>query len=252
MTILRMILTAAIASTPVLLTAQTATPAPAPRTADGHPDLSGVWWGGGDVGGKGFNAGRGGRGTTPPATFPGLYQPSAQAKAKKMSDKDDPALGCVSTAFGTLNVGMFDVGAVAQIVQTPKFVIMLTETYHSFQIIPTDGRAHRENIIPSWRGDGVGHWEGDTLVVDKTNFTDNTWISAEGRVSFHSDALHIVERYRRVNANTLEIEATLEDPKVLTKPWVVPKQTLVLAPFDQIMELNCSGAEAKALIEAVQ
>jgi hypothetical protein len=248
------------AAEPAQLAAQTTNPAapapvPAPRLADGHPDLSGVWWSGGDVGGRGFGGGRGrggGRGATPPPTFPGLYNPSAQAKAKKTTDKDDPALGCVPTAFGTLNVSLFDVGAVGQIVQTPKFVIMLTETYHGFQIIPTDGRPHRDNIIPSWRGDAVGHWDGDTLVVDKTNFTDNTWISAEGRVSFHSDELHIVERYHRVNANTLEIEATLEDPKVLTKPWVVPKQTLVLAPFDQIMELNCSGAEVKELIDAAQ
>ncbi len=89
-------------------------------------------------------------------------------------------------------------------------------------------------------------------MVDKTNFADNNWISAEGRVSFHSDALHITERYRRVDANTLEIEATLEDPKVLTKPWVVPKQTLVLAPFDQIMQLDCAGSESQALVEAAQ
>jgi hypothetical protein len=94
----------------------------------------------------------------------------------------------------------------------------------------------------------VGHWEGDTLVVDKTNFTDTSWISAEGRVSFHSDALHMVERYRRLDASTLEIEATLEDPKVLTKPWVAPKQTLVLAPFDQIMELACSN-ETQSVME---
>jgi hypothetical protein len=96
----------------------------------------------------------------------------------------------------------------------------------------------------------VGRWEGDTFVVDRTNFNDETWISAEGRVSFHSDALHVVERYTRVDANTMEIEATLEDPKVLTKPWVVPKQTLVLAPFDQIMELDCYGAASQALVEA--
>jgi len=102
-------------------------------------------------------------------------------------------------------------GAVGQIVQTPKFVIMLTETYHGFQIIPFDGRAHRDEVPASWRGDAVGRWEGDTFVVDKTNLTDNTWISAEGHVSFHSDALHIMERYRRVDAKTLEIEATLED-----------------------------------------
>jgi hypothetical protein len=167
-----------------------------------------------------------------------------------MADKDDPALGCVPTAFGTLNVSMFDVGAVAQIIQSPKFVVMLTETYHGFQIIPTDGRPHRDTVPPSYRGDAVGHWDGDTLVVDKTNFTDSNWISAEGRVSFHSDKLHIVERYHRTDANTLEIEATLEDPEVLTKPWVVAKQTLVLAPFDQIMELACAGAESEALVDA--
>jgi hypothetical protein len=218
---------------------------PTPRMADGHPDLSGVWWKGGDVGGRGLAlGGRGG------ATFPSLYTPEAQAKAKTMADKDDPALGCVPTAFGTLNVSLFDVGAVGQIIQSPKFVVMLTETYHGFQIIPFDGRPHRDDVPPSYRGDAIGRWDGDTLVVDKTNFTDDTWIAAEGRVTFHSDALHIVERYHRVDSNTLEIEATLEDPKVLTKPWVVPKQTLTLAPFDQIMNLICSGAASEALVDA--
>jgi hypothetical protein len=178
-----------------------------------------------------------------------LYQPSAQAKAKTLGDKDDPTLGCNPTAFGTLNVSLFDVGAVGQIVQTPKLVIMLTETLHGFQIIPTDGRPHRDNVPPSNRGDAIGRWEGDMLVVDKTNFVDTNWMSAEGRVSFHSDALHVVERYRRVDANTLEIEATVEDPKVLTKPWVVPKQTLVLAPFDQILELACSTVDSQSLID---
>jgi len=183
-------------------------------------------------------------------TFPSLYTPEAQAKAKKLTDKDDPTLRCASTAFGTLNVSMFDVGAVAQIVQSPKFVVFLTETYHGFQIVPIDGRGHRDAVPPSNRGDAVGRWDGDTLVVDKTNFTDTSWISAEGRVSYHSDALHTVERYRRTDANTLEIEATLEDPKVLTKPWVIPKQTLQLAPFDQIMELVCSGTETQGLMDA--
>jgi len=240
----------------------TASTARVPRTADGHPDLSGVWWRGADVGGRaapGTPAAGGGRGgargggrgpAQQPVTFASLYQPSAQAKAKTLADKDDPTLGCVPTAFGTLNVSLFDVGAVGQIVQTPKFVIMLTETYHGFQIIPFDGRPHRDNVPPSNRGDAVGRWEGDTFVVDKTNFVDDNWISAEGRVSFHSDALHIVERYRRVDAKTLEVEATLEDPKVLTTPWKAPKQTLQLAPFDQILELACDGTEAQSLVNA--
>jgi hypothetical protein len=217
---------------------------PTPHMADGHPDLSGVWWRGADIGGRGLQLGGGG------SKFSDAYTPAAAAKAKTLSDKDDPTLGCVPTAFGTLGVSMFDVGAVAQIVQSPKFVIILTETYHGFQIIPTDGRPHRDTVPPSYRGDAVAHWEGDTLVVDKTNFTDSNWITAEGRVSPHSDALHIVERYKRTDANTLEVDATLEDPKMLTRPWVVAKQKLVLAPFDQIMELNCTAGDTPELVEA--
>jgi hypothetical protein len=243
---------------PPALAAQTtpASPSKTPRAVDGHPDLSGVWWGGADIGGRrpagspGPAPGRGGGRGPAPVTFSSLYQPSAQAEAKTLGDKDDPSLGCVPTAFGTLNVSLFDVGGVGQIIQTPKFMVMLTETYRGFQLIPFDGRPHRDDVPPSDRGDAIGRWDGDTFVVDKTNFNDTNWISAEGRISFHSDALHVVERYRRVDADTLEIEATLEDPKVLTKPWVVPKQTLKLAPFDQIMELSCSVGDTPALIEA--
>lgn len=232
---------------------KTASTGAVPRMADGHPDLSGVWWGGGDVGaanGRGPAVGGRRGGGPPPQTFASLYTPDAARKAKTLGDKDDPTLRCIPTAFGTLNVSLWDVGAVGQIVATPKMIVMLTETYHGFRLIPTDGRPHRDDQPPAYRGESVGRWEGDTFVVDTTNFTDNTWISAEGRVSPHSDALHIVERYRRVDANTLEVEATLEDPKMLTAPWHVPKQTLVLAPFDRILSLNCSGTETEALIDA--
>jgi len=236
---------------------------PAPRAADGHPDLSGVWWPGRDVPLAPLTP----PSTTaapqprpaapaPPAaprqrqTFSTFYQPWAAEKAKTLSDKDDPALRCVPVAFGTLNVSLYGLGFVGQIVQTPQFVVMLTETYHSFRLIPTDGRKHRDDVAPSFRGDSVGRWEGDTLVVDSTNFSDSNWMHAEGTVSFHSDALHIVERYRRVDKNTLEVDAVVEDPKVLTAPWKVPTQTLRLAPFDQIMEVGCTGVESAGLMEA--
>ena len=231
-----------------------------PRMADGHPDLSGVWWAGHDVGLRPLDA-------PPPAaapaaprppqspqarppSFTSLYQPWAAEKRKGLGDKDDPSLRCVPVAFGTANVSLWGLGFLGQIVQTPKLVVMLTETYHSFRIIPTDGRKHRDDVAPSFRGDSVGHWEGDTLVVDETNFSDTNWMFAEGNASFHSDALHIVERYRRVDANTIEVEATVEDPKVLTGPWTVPKQTMQLAPFDQIMEVGCTGTETAALMDA--
>jgi hypothetical protein len=240
-------------------TSTTSSPGPVPRTADGRPDLSGVWWPGSDLQVRPLAA------TPAPAPAPGapapaprqprpsfasLYQPWALERARTLSDKDDPSLHCITVAFGTLNVSLYAMGVVGQIVQTPKFVVMLTETYHGFRIVPTDGRKHRDDVPPSLRGDSIGWWEGDTLVVDTTNFTDTNWMAAEGLVSFHSDALHIVERYRRVDANTLEVEATVEDPKVLTGPWIVPKQTLRLAPFDQIMEVGCTGTATAALMEA--
>jgi hypothetical protein len=154
------------------------------------------------------------------------------------------------TAFGTLNVRLWDVGAVGQIVSTPGFMVFLQETYHGYQIIPTDGRPHRDFVPPSYRGDAVGHWEGDTFVVEVTNFTDDTWIWAEGRVSHHTDQMRVVERYTRPDANTLVIEATVEDPGVLREPWVVPTQTLQLAPFDQLLPLICSGVETQGLMDA--
>jgi hypothetical protein len=227
-------------------------PGPAPKMADGHPDLSGVWWGGGDVGGRGFRPGGGppAGGGAPPATFTSLYKPQAAERAKSLSDKDDPTLHCNPVAFGTLNVRLWNVGAVGQIVATPKLVVLLSETFHDYQLVPTDGRKHRDDQPPTLRGDAVGHWDGDTFVVDVTNFTDDTWMWAEGRVSFHSDALHVVERYRRVDANTLEIEATVEDPKVLTGPWKVPKQSLKLAPFDTLLSLNCATDQTDAQIQS--
>ena len=238
----------------------TSTPGgPVPRTADGHPDLSGVWWPGNDLQVRPLAtspapapapAAPAAAPRQPRPSFASLYQPWAAEKAKTLSDKDDPSLHCITAAFGTLNVSLYGMGVVGQIVQTPKFVIMLTETYHGFRLVPTDGRKHRDDVAPSLRGDSIGWWDGDTLVVDQSNFTDKNWMAAEGAVSFHSDALHIVERYRRVDAKTLEVEATVEDSKVLTGPWVVPKQTLRLAPFDQIMEVACTGTETAALMDA--
>jgi hypothetical protein len=231
---------------------------PVPRTADGHPDLSGVWWPGNDLRVPPLNpappagrAGGPGRGAPPRRErFEDNYNDAAKTNARTLSDKDDPTLRCQSTAFGTLSVSAYNTGLVAQIMQSPKFVVILSETNPTFRIIPIDGRPHRDDQPPSSRGDSVGHWDGDTLVVDTTNYSDKNWMHAEGEVSFHSDALHIVERYRRINKDTMEVEATIEDPKVLTKPWTVPKQTLRLAPFDQILALDCTGVESAALMDA--
>jgi hypothetical protein len=226
---------------------------PAPRASDGHPDLSGVWWTGQDVPVTNLRVGSGG--TRPDGqprqgakTFASFYQPWAAAKAKALDEKDDPALRCIPSVMGP-HVSLTNQGLIGQIIQNPKFVVLLTETYHGFKLIPTDGRGHRDDVAPSYRGDSVGHWEGDTLVVDTTNFNSDNWVLDHGNVSFHSDALHLVERYRRIDANHLTIDATFEDPKVLTQPWTVATQTLELAPFDQIMEVLCTNTETASLME---
>ena len=85
-------------------------------------------------------------------------------------------------------------------------------------------------------GDSVGHWEGDTLVVDVTSFNDKTWIGPTG--SFHSEAMHVTERYTRVDYNRINYEPTVEDPKVLTKPWVT-KSSIMLRPGTRLREYEC-------------
>ena len=105
---------------------------PAPRAADGHPDLSGVWWPGQDVPVQTLRVGsaRAAASTPRPGSLQSLYRPDAMERWKSLSDKDDPALRCIPVAFGTLNVSLFGLGFIGQIVQTQKFVTMLTETYH--------------------------------------------------------------------------------------------------------------------------
>ena len=223
---------------------------PIPRMPDGRPDFTGVWWPGRDLIPAQATAvyREGQRGGVGPKSFGSLYKPEFKAKAATLSDKDDPALLCIPSIFGpTPLVGN---GLVGEIVQTPKAMIQLVETYHGFRIIPTDGRPHRDDVVPSNRGDAVGRWEGDTLVVDVTNFSDRNWFHHHGDVSFHSDALHMVERYRLLDADTLEINLMAEDSKVLTGPWTAPTVKLSRAPFEHVMETSCENTETARLMEA--
>ena len=100
---------------------------------------------------------------------------------------------------------------------TPGYVGIYQEEFHDTRLIPTDGRQHIPQNIRQLQGDSVGHWEGDTLVVDVSSFNEETWFDRAG--DFHSDALHVVERYTPRSPDTLTYEATIEDPKVFTRPW---------------------------------
>jgi hypothetical protein len=106
-----------------------------------------------------------------------------------------------------------------KMVQAPGELIILYERSRGFREIYMDGREHPKDLDPSWWGDSIGKWDGDTLVIDSVGFNDRTWVDYMGLP--HSDALHVVERYRRVAANTLQLDLTIDDPKAYTKPWSV-------------------------------
>jgi hypothetical protein len=102
-------------------------------------------------------------------------------------------------------------------------------------VIPTDGRKHPDDIDPSFLGDSVAHWEGDTLVVD---VNDKTWLGAGG-ATLHTDALLVIERYTRVDYDTITYEVTIDDPKAFTKTWSIPPSFLSLRPGERLHEYEC-------------
>jgi hypothetical protein len=114
--------------------------------------------------------------------------------------------------------------------------VILYEIHHAFRIIPTDGRGHPDDMEPSYLGDSVAHWEGDTLVVDVTGFNTDTWLQGVGTI--HSEQLRVTERYTRDTFGTIRYEATMEDPEVFTKPWTL-YETLRLRPNERIREYEC-------------
>ena len=104
-----------------------------------------------------------------------------------------------------------------EIVQTPARIAIRYEFAHGLRVITMDGSPHPEGFPDAWMGDSRGHWEGKTLVVDVRNLDGRTWFDRAG--NFHSDALHVVERYTLIDASHIHYEATIEDPKVFTRPW---------------------------------
>jgi hypothetical protein len=123
-----------------------------------------------------------------------------------------------------------------QIIQTPKQIVMLYEVMNVFRVIPLNAK-HSDDLIPAYMGNSVARWEGDTLVVDVTGFNDKTWLSGTG--TFHSDELHITERYTRVNKDRINYDVTMEDPKVLTKPWIL-HSSLMLREGTRLQEYVCA------------
>jgi len=168
---------------------------PVPRM-DGKPDLSGVY-----IGGFGIR----------PIDKPALKPGAEHFKITRKEDDLGQGVLCVPPGVPAATMQPYPL----QIVQKPGLIVILYEAYHLFRVIPTDGRPHPADLDPTWMGNSVGHWEGDTLVVDVTGFNDKTEIQ-DFR---HTTAYHVVERYRRTSYDVLQYEATVDDPNVFAAPW---------------------------------
>ena len=240
-----------------------------PRTSDDQPDIQGYW------NNRGVNSYNLEEGMSkehleitaiqqqnwrpaiidpPNGKFP--YQGWAAAKRKEIRDHHtnitkweyvDPHTLCYLSGIPrVLYQGAF------QILQPPGYVVFLQEFNHGYRIVPLDRRPHLGDDLKLWMGDSRGHWEGNTLIVDVTNNNDRTWWDVVG--SFHSDALHIVERYTFADADTIKYEATFEDPKVFTRPF---KMSLlferITEPGYQLIEFAChEGQESQHLIKVLR
>ncbi len=221
---------------------------PTPRDAKGRPDLNGVWYTDNYFAGSTSEringvvsivtaeyatAGSSVRGL--PADMP-KYKPELIAQVD-YNDRNQPAM---DPAFHCDLPGVPRMGPPHQIVtaDSSREVVFLYTTSggDTFRVIPTDGRKHREGIDPTYNGDAIGWWEGDTLVVDSRNFVTHTWFG--GRGYFHSDQMRVVERITR-EGNTLLWSATVYDPEVLLEPWTTEQRVALNNEMPLLEALPC-------------
>ena len=192
-----------------------------PRMPDGKPDLTGV-----------YNF-AGVRGATPPTLKSGAEKFRIVRGPNEIRGNTTLGPDCVPLGVPQSFVTPYPF----QIVQTPKFILMVFEYPNTFRFIPTDGRPHPADPDPTWMGDSVGHWEGDTLVVDAVGFNDKTEVSGY----MHTESLHVVERYRRVETG-LQYDVTVDDPNVFASPWTLPTRILPFRPdLERVDEYVCEN-----------
>ncbi len=194
-----------------------------PRAADGKPDLSGVY---------NFNmrppgARAGANGAEAPELKPGAE------KFKVVRGPDDT--GKTADCMPLAGPQAFDEPYQFQFVQSAHAVSILFGYPGTFRIIPTDGGVHPPDPDPTWMGDSIGHWEGDTLVVDSVGFNDKTEIEGYR----HTESLHIVERFRRPEYDKLEYTAVMEDPNVFAKPWTIRRVFPLRPDLSKVDEFVC-------------
>ena len=200
---------------------------PTPRTRDGKPDFTGVWYAQRPVD------------PSPPKMLPWAEKLTQERIAS--NSKDAPGAHCLPR-------GITNAGALFpyEMVQTPKRLIMIFEDdVPSHRTVYLDERHHPSDPNPNFMGHSIGHWEKDTLVIDTVGFNDRTWLDNIGHP--HTEMLHVVERLRRPDLGHLEIEFTLEDPGAYLKPWVV-KRAADLNTSNEVGEYVCEERDAQHLV----
>ena len=224
-------ITITVAGTQPLAASDTAVPLaarPTPRTADGKPDLSGVY---------GYGAGPG-RGSPPPAPAPGgvartpTLKPGAE-QYRVVRGPEDAGLYASCRPPGVPQT--FMAPYYMQIVQSPRHIVLIHEYLTLPRIIEMDAQ-HPPDPDPFYMGHSVGRWDGDTLVVDSIGFKESEFQGFKT-----TEAFHIVERFRRPNLGTLEYEAVLEDPNVWTEPWMISRTFPFLPEHNRIDEFYCEN-----------
>jgi hypothetical protein len=219
-----------------------------PRTKDGHPDLSGVWFP--NSAGQALNAARlageedevdedARRQFDPKVNTEEKpsFQPWAATKIKAMTSTDSqlerPSVNCMPRGVP----GMLATAYPIQIVSTPGQFVELVELNNNFRVVSIGKREHTKNPDPLFNGDSVAHWDGDTLVIDTISLDERTWNDLNGW--FHSDQERVIERISRPSENYLIYQLTIEDPKVLTKPWTSAPRKWSLS-HDALQEYYCT------------
>ena len=230
--------------------------APAPKTPDGHPDLSGIW----DLRGTAPRPAGPGRanggppkgappplppGTPPMATFKDIgagfkgglpltsWAEDLLKSRKSENSKDNPDAHCLP--LGLMQLHMHP--QPRKIVQTPGLIVMLYEAQGGIRQIFTDGRPLPADAEPWWYGYSIGHWEGDTLVVETNGFRNDVWLDIDGSPLTESGKM--TERMTRLNYGTLQTDVTIEDPKAYTKPFTV-RVLHHLLPDTDLIEFICT------------
>lgn len=235
--------------------------APPPRTAEGKPDFSGLWEPARGAGGRGgesmngtlplpfeipsspgdppvaqfFNIGAGFKEGLPFTT----WAAQLRAQRKGNNNKDNPDAACLPLGLTQLHMHPQP----RKIVQTPREIVILYEANGNTRQILTDGRPlPGRDATPWWYGYSVGHWDGDTLVIETTGFRDDVWLDVEG--SPLTNTGKITERWRRIKFGLMQIDITIEDPKAYTKPFTV-RVNHQLMPDTSLMEFVCEERDAR-------